>query len=69
MHAALSIAMSHFWFRLVCLYLCLMSRLYYTEILVYQWVTRRLPWLHWFLTNRATKSAFYDRIYKKFKGL
>jgi len=28
-----------------------------------------LPWQHWFLTNRATKSAFYDRIYQKRKGL
>ena len=31
--------------------------------------TRRLPWQHWFLINRATKSAFYDRIYQKCKGL
>jgi len=35
----------------------------------YKWGTRWLPWQHWFPSNRATKSAFYDRIYQKRKGL
>jgi len=30
-----------------------------------KWNIKRLPWQRWFLTNRATKSAFYDRIYQK----
>jgi len=25
------------------------------------WGTRRLPWQHWFLTNRATKTTFYQK--------
>jgi len=28
-----------------------------------------LPWQHWLPGNGATKSAFYDRIYQKHKGL
>jgi len=35
----------------------------------YKWGTRRLPWQHWFPSNRTTKSAFYDQIYQKRKGL
>jgi len=37
----------------------------------YKWGTRWLPWQQWFPSNRATKSAFYDRIriYQKRKGL
>jgi len=34
-----------------------------------KWGTKRLPWQHWLLSNRATKSAFYDRIYQKRKGV
>jgi len=30
---------------------------------------KRLPWQHWFPSNGATNSAFYDRIYQKRKGL
>jgi len=30
---------------------------------------KRLPWQHWLPSNGATKSAFYDRIYQKRKGL
>jgi len=35
----------------------------------YKWGTKRLPWQHWLPSNRATKYAFYDRIYQKRKGL
>jgi len=34
-----------------------------------EWGTKRLPWQHWLPSNRATISAFYDRIYQKRKGL
>jgi len=30
--------------------------------------TKLLQWQHWLPSNRATKSAFYDRIYQKRKG-
>jgi len=35
----------------------------------YKWGIKRLPWQHWLPSNVATKSAFYDRIYQKRKGL
>jgi len=34
-----------------------------------KWDTRRLPWQHCLPSNGATKSAFYDRICQKRKGL
>jgi len=34
-----------------------------------KWGIKRLPCQHWLPSNGATKSAFYDRIYQKRKGL